>query len=66
MKGKLDVDSLWNAVIERMIDFTSNTLHIPLFAMYFGFQILTFGQIAFQRISKSNLPFIHKHLLLLQ
>jgi hypothetical protein len=25
MKGKLDMDGLWNAISERMIDFTSNT-----------------------------------------
>jgi hypothetical protein len=44
MKGKIDVDSLWNAVIERMIDLKAIPYDIPPFAMYFRFQILTFRQ----------------------
>jgi hypothetical protein len=43
-KGKINVDSLCNAVIESMIYLKAMPYDNPPFAMYFLFQILTFGQ----------------------
>jgi hypothetical protein len=44
MKSKLEVDSLWNVVSERMLDLKAMSCNIPPFTMYFRFQILTFGE----------------------
>jgi hypothetical protein len=69
MKGELDVDSLRTAVFERFYILHALPYDNPLFAMYFRFQILTFGQYKLWKdiqVYTCNLPFIHKHVLLLQ